>query len=189
MKQIASISLVLSAFFLGACGNATGPGNGNRDIADNRLAGGGTGPTGPSGPRELFGPDQEMAGTYVTRFEHAEFNGCWLSMSPEAAADFRRRFPIDSAESPRNGGSYALRIIGRHSIDPPSAPPIYGHMGGWRCEIRVTRFISAEFVGGRHTSRGGEPGRIRKGETDARQGLGEGHDQAMLEEIRRRAGQ
>jgi hypothetical protein len=189
MRQITSISLIAAALFLGACGNATGPGNGHRDIAGNRQAGGGSDPTGPSGPRDLFGPDQAMAGTYVTRFEHAEFNGCWLSMTPEAAADFRRRFPIDGAESPRNGGSYALRIIGRHSIDAPSAPPSYGHMGGWRCEIRVTRFISAEFVGERNRPRDGETGRIRKGEGDARQGLDAGHDQAMLEELRRRAGQ
>ena len=189
MKQIASLSLIMAALSLGACGNATGPGNGHRETPDNRLAGGGSDPIGPSAPREEFGPEQAMAGTYVTRFEHAEFNGCWLSMTPEAAADFRRRFPIDSGNSPQNGGSYALRIIGRHSIDPPSAPPSYGHMGGWRCEIRVTRFISAEVVGGRTAPRDGETGRIRKDEGDARQGLGAGHDQAMLDELRRRAGQ
>jgi len=183
MKQIAWTSLVIAALALGACGNAHGPENANRDTTENRLAGGGSDPGGRAMPRDEFGPEVAMAGTYVTRFEHADFNGCWLSMTTEAAAEFRRRFPPDSADSPQNGGTYRLSIIGRRSIDPASGPPSYGHMGGWRCEIRATRIVSAEAVGRPNAPRVGKSG------SDARQGLGAGHDQAMLEELRRRAGQ
>lgn len=185
MKQIASIGLAMAAMALGACGNADGPANTDRATPENRQAGGGSGPTDPAGPREQFGAEQAMAGTYVTRFEHAEFNGCWLSMTTEAVADFRRLAPPEGAGAPQNGGTYRLRIIGRHSIDDPSAPPSYGHMGGWRCEIRATRIASAEAVG----RRAAPPVPVGKDGSDTRQGLGAGHDQAMLDELRRRAGQ
>jgi len=183
VKHIAWTYMVVAALALGACGNPNDPENANRETPENRLAGGGSDSGGHVVPREEFGPEMAMAGTYVTRFEHADFNGCWLSMTAEAAADFRRRFPPDSAGSPQNGGTYRLSIIGRHSIDPASGPPSYGHMGGWRCEIRVSRIVSAEAVGRPDARPVGKIG------NDTRQGLDAGHDQAMLEEIRRRVGQ
>ena len=86
-----------------------------------------------------------MEGTYVTRFEHMEFNGCWFEMDAEALAEFRRLFP-HTASGPQRGGSYRLRILGRRVIGSPSAPALYGHMGGWRCEIHATRIVSAEEI-------------------------------------------
>jgi len=189
MKHVASISLVMAALALGACGNGHGPENGNREILENRVAGGGADPPGRTMPQEEFGPEEAMAGPYVTRFEHADFNGCWLSMTADAAADFRRRFPPESADAPRLGRVYRLRIFGRRSIDPESGPPSYGHMGGWRCEIRAARIISAEVAGVQGAPRASDADRTGKSGSDAPRGLGAGHDRARLEELRRRAGQ
>jgi hypothetical protein len=179
----------MAALPLGACGNGHAPENGNRGIADNRLAGGDSDSRGGSMPRTEFGPEEAMSGTYVTRFEHADFNGCWLSMTPDAAADFRRRFPPESADSPRDGGTYMLSILGRHSIDDASGPPSYGHMGGWRCEISATRILAAEAVGQRNGPPAENADRPGKSGSGTRQGLGAGHDQAMLDDLGRRAGQ
>ena len=175
----------MAVLALGACGNGHAPENANRETLENRSAGGGSDPPAGTAPRDEFGPEEAMAGLYVTRFEHADFNGCWLSMTADAAAEFRRAFPPESADSPRNGGSYQLHILGRHSIDSPSRPPSYGHMGGWRCEIRATRIISAVVVGRQAAPSTGDAGPTGK----TPHGLGAGHDRAMLEDLRRRAGQ
>jgi len=189
MKHVASISLVVAVLALGGCGNGRGPENADREIPENQLAGGGSNPRGANAPRDDFGAEEAMAGTYFTRFEHAEFNGCWLSMTSDAATEFRRLVPPESADSPQHGRSYQLRILGRRSVDSGSAPPSFGHMGGWRCEIRATRIISAEVVRQTVAPRADEGDRDGKSVSDTSNGFGVGHDLARLEEQRRRVGQ
>jgi hypothetical protein len=179
----------MAALALGACGNGNGPENAGREISEHRPAGGGSDPQPPTAPREEFGPEEAMAGTYITRFEHAEFNGCWLGMTAEAAAEFRRLVPAESADARRHGSSYQLRILGRRSVGSESGPPLYGHLGGWRCEIRATRIISAEVTGQQPAPRADGADRTGKGGSDSPNGLGAGHDRARLEDLRRQAGQ
>jgi len=189
MKNIASLSLVMAVLALGACGNSHGPENADREIREKHQAGGGSDPPTRTTSQDGFGPEEAMAGAYVTRFEHADFNGCWLSMTPDAAAEFRRLYPPESADSPQHGRTYRLRILGRHSVNSASGPPLYGHMGGWRCEIRATRIISAEVAGQRVAPRAGNADRAGKSGSDSPHGLGVGHDRARLEEQQRRIGQ
>lgn len=189
MKHITSIALIMAALALDACENGPGRENGNRELPENRVAGGEANLPPRTRPREAFGPEEAMAGAYVTRFEHADFNGCWLSMTSDAADEFRRRVPPESANASPQGRRFQLRIVGRRSINPASGPPSYGHMGGWRCEIRATRIISVEVVGAQGAPAPGDVDRTGKGASDTPGSLGAGHDRARLEELRRRAGQ
>jgi len=183
----------MAVLALGACGNGHAPENANRETLENRSAGGGSDPPAGTAPRDEFGPEEAMAGLYVTRFEHADFNGCWLSMTAEAAADYRRLDP-DNANGPLQSRSYRLRILGRRSADPASGPAMYGHRGGWRCEIQATRILAVEVIGGSgrpappeadRTPVDPDVERARKAAGADRPAFSAGHDRARLEDQRR----
>jgi hypothetical protein len=195
MYKLTSIALTTAVLTLSGCGNASSPDNRGQESPSN----GAFNDFPPRPPQTVppepqFGPEEAMAGTWVTRFEHSDFNSCWFEMAPEALAEFRRLYPTDSADAPQNGRSYRLRILGRRSIDPASGPALYGHLGGWRCEIEATRILSAEVVGG-----GGRPAppeadrtpvdpdvaRARKEAGDVPPAFSAGHDRARLEDQRR----
>jgi len=181
-----SVALAVATLILGGCGNGAPP--------DNRTAREDTPPPPRTGPREpQFGAETAMAGTWTTRFEHSEFNGCWFGMTPAAAADFRRLYPRDSADAPRHGRAYRLRITGQRAIDPAGGPASYGHLGGWRCEIRATRILAAEVIAGSGppppteadpTPVDPDAERARKA-AGAEPAFSEGHDRARREEQRR----
>lgn len=196
MQNPTSIALAALALALGACGNGTAPDNRGRDGPGNNLAREDAPPPEQTGPQEpRFGSEEAMAGTWTTRFEHSEYNGCWFGMTPEAAAEFRRLYPRDSADAPQYGRAYRLRIIGQRAIDPAGGPATYGHLGGWRCEIRATRIIAAEVVAGSGRPAPPPPEADRApGDPDAERArkaagaepaFSEGHDRARLEEQRR----
>ena len=193
MHKWTSIALAAAMLALGGCGNGRAPENGNQGSPGNRVVNDFPPPpqTGPQEPQ--FGPEQAMTGIWTNRFEHSEFNGCWLSMTAESAADYRRLDPVN-ADAPLQERSYRLRIIGRRSVDPASGPALYGHLGGWRCEIQATRILAAEMIGGRgrpappeadRTPVDPEVERARKAAGADRPAFSEGHDRARLEDQRR----
>jgi hypothetical protein len=195
MQQLTPIALAAAALALAACGNGASPESRGRDGPANRIVGEVPPPpdrTRP--PATRFGPEEAMAGTWTTRFEHSDFNTCWFEMAPEALAEFRRLYPPDSADAPQNGRSYRLRILGRRSVPAAAGPASYGHLGGWRCEIRATRILSAEVSGGDHLTGRVQPdgvrvdpevARARKAAGDAPPAFSEGHDRARLADQRR----
>lgn len=193
MQTLSSIALATAALALAGCGPSPSPENRSQAGADNRVVNAFPPPPGMP-PEPQFGPEEAMAGTWTTRFEHSEFNACWLSMTAEAAAEFRRLYPQDGADAPQQGRSYRLRILGRRSIDPASGPASYGHLGGWRCEIKATRILVAEVVGGGQRPAPPEADRAppdpdaeraRKAAGDDRPAFSAGHDRARLEDQRR----
>jgi hypothetical protein len=195
MQTRTHIALVTAALALGACGNAATPANRGQESPDNRITREDAPPPERTGPQEpQFGAEEAMAGTWTTRFEHSEFNSCWFEMTAQAQADFERLYPRNSADAPQFGRSYRLRIMGRPAIDPASGPASYGHMGGWRCEIRATRILSAEVIGGDRrpappeadrTPADPDVERARKAAGAAPPAFSAGHDRARLEDQRR----
>lgn len=193
MRTSTSIALAIAALVLSGCGNGATPDNRGQDSPGNRLVRDDTPP--PPGPPEVqFGPEAAMEGTWATRFEHSEFNNCWFGMTPEAAAEFRRLYPRDSADAPQHGRSYRLRIMGQRAIDPPGGPASYGHLGGWRCEIRATRIFAAALIEGDRrpappaadrTPIDPDARRAREAAGADRPAFSAGHDRARLEEQRR----
>jgi hypothetical protein len=191
MQTRTSIALATAALALAACGNAATPANRGQESPDDRV----TREDAPPPPeRPQFGAEEAMAGTWSTRFEHSEFNSCWFEMSPEALTDFQRLYPRDSADAPQLGRSYRLRIMGRRAIAPASGPASYGHMGGWRCEIRATRIFAAAVIDGDRRPAPPEADRTpvdpdveraRKAAGAEPPAFSAGHDQARLEEQRR----
>lgn len=194
MQERTSIALAAAALLLGGCGNAATPENRGRD-GGNRVAREETPPPERTGPQEpRFGPEEAMAGTWTTRFEHSDFNSCWFGMTAEAAAEFRRLYPRDGADAPQYGRAYRLRIMGQRTIDSAGGPARYGHLGGWRCEIRATRILSAEVIPGSgppappaadRTPIDPDAERARKAAGAEPPAFSEGHDRARLEEQRR----
>ena len=193
MQTRTPVALVLAALALAGCGNGRLPDNRGKDDPGNRIVNDFPPPpqTPPSEPQ--FGPEAAMAGIWTNRFEHSEFNGCWLSMTAEAAADLRRLDP-DTADAPLQSRSYRLRIMGRRALPPASGPALYGHLGGWRCEIQATRFLTAEVVGGAgrpappeadRTPVNPDVERARKVAGADPPAFSEGHDRARLEDQRR----
>jgi hypothetical protein len=199
MHKRTSVALAAAALILGGCGNGAPTGNGGREGLDNRMTREEAPPpqqrTGPQEPQ--FGAEAAMEGTWTTRFEHSEFNGCWFGMTPEAVEEFRRLYPRDSADAPQHGRAYRLRIIGQRAIAPAGGPATYGHLGGWRCEIRATRIFAAAVITG--SGRPAPPAppeadsppidpdaaRARKAAGAESPAFSEGHDRARLEEQRR----
>jgi hypothetical protein len=194
MQKLTPFALAAAALALAACGKAP-PENRGEGGPANRIVNDFPPPPEQTRPPETqFGPEEAMAGTWTTRFEHSDFNNCWFEMAPEALAEFRRLYPTDSADAPQNGRSYRLRILGRRSVPPATGPASYGHLGGWRCEIRATRILSAEVIGGDHLTVRIKPdgtlvdpdvARAREAAGDVRPAFSEGHDRARLEDQRR----
>jgi hypothetical protein len=193
MKQT-SVALLSAALILGGCGNGAAPENSGQDGPGNNMVREDTPPE-RSGPQETqFGAEEAMEGSWTTRFEHSEFNRCWFGMTPTAYAEFQRLHPRDSADAPQHGRSYRLRIVGQRAIDPAGGPASYGHLGGWRCEIRATRIIAAAAIDGSGPPAPPEENRppvdpdaerARKAAGAEPPAFSEGHDRARLEEQRR----
>lgn len=195
MHKPTSIALAATAALaLAACGKAPAE-NRSQDGPANRVIDDFPPPpqqqTGPQEPQ--FGPEAAMAGLWTNSFEHSDFNNCWLSMTAEAAADLRRLDP-GSFDGPLQARSFRVRIMGRRSVDPASGPALYGHLGGWRCEIQATRFLAVEVIGGNRPSAPPEAERTpvdpeveraRKAAGDVPPAFSAGHDRARLEDQRR----
>ena len=188
MQNLTSIALATAALALSGCGNGGELANRGREGPDNHIV-----RESPPPPPQ-FGAEEAMTGTWTASFEHSEFNGCWFDITSEAYAEFQRLDPRVNDPAPTLGRSWRLRIMGRRSVDPGSGAPGYGHMGGWRCEIRATRILSAEIVGGGDspappeadpTPTDPDAERARKAAGAVPPAFSEGHDRARLEEQRR----
>jgi hypothetical protein len=182
-----NIALTIAMLTLSGCGSVVAAGAAGERNTGNRTAGGGVETGGQGVPQVEFGPEETMAGTYVTRFEHSAFEGCWFDMDAATYANFRRRFLGRDIHSARSG-TFRLQIVGRRSVDSASGPPLYGHMGGWRCEIKASRIISAEEIGRDPSApeqTSDQPAGKDGGAAAQTTGLSEGHDRARLEDIRR----
>jgi hypothetical protein len=193
MQKRIPVALALAALALAGCGNRSQPDNRGEDHPGNRIVNDFPPPpqTGPQEPQ--FGPEAAMAGIWTNRFEHSDFNGCWLDMTEAAAADLRRLDP-ENTGMPLQDHSWRVRIIGQRQLAPETGPALYGHMGGWRCAIRATRFLSVELLGGSRqpappetdrTPVDPEVERARKAAGADRPAFSEGHDRARLEDQRR----
>jgi hypothetical protein len=194
MQRLTPIALAAAALALAGCGDRTASNNLGQEGPANRVVNDFPPPPGQTRPEDpQYGPEEAMAGTWTNRFEHSDFNGCWLDMTEAAAADLRRLDPENSG-MPLQDRSWRLRIMGQRQLAPASGPALYGHMGGWRCAIRATRILSAELIGGDHPPVRGEVddtpvdpdvARARKLAGDVPPAFSAGHDRARLEDQRR----
>jgi hypothetical protein len=195
MHKLTPVALALAVLALAGCGNGRLPDNRSKDDPGNRIVNEfPPPPPGQTGPQEpQYGPEQAMAGTWTNRFEHSDFNGCWLDMTEAAAADLRRLDP-ENTGMPLQDHSWRVRIIGQRQLAPETGPALYGHMGGWRCAIRATRFLSVELLGesrqpappeADRTPVDPEFERARKAAGADRPAFSAGHDRARLEDQRR----
>ena len=88
----------------------------------------------------VYSAPTRMEGTLVIGFEVFSFNDCWLDMSREASAQFRRLAPEASGRGP-----FYYRAVAVGRTAPPGS---YGHLGAYRCQIQVGRFITLDQVRG-----------------------------------------
>jgi hypothetical protein len=89
---------------------------------------------------------QVFRGDYAYGFEQSSFDGCWLTMSAEAWADFERRQP-EFAQAARAGGyRYEIAFEGRREEyqGPPGGG--FGHMSMSRCRIEAIRLLDSRLV-------------------------------------------
>lgn len=103
-----------------------------------------------------YGPQARFKGILSTAFELYAFENCWFANSPE----FYRRF--ESIGLPEILGfdlvEYEVEFIGRRSVpDQSSGRDRYGHLGGFSCQIRGEKLISARII--RNRSRQPPPAR------------------------------
>ena len=79
MRTLTPIALAAAALALSACGNSRQSENHAAAGPANRVINEFPPPPKQTGPQEpQFGPEEAMAGTWTNRFEHSDFNGCWL---------------------------------------------------------------------------------------------------------------
>lgn len=190
MKTLTPLALAAAALALAGCANKAAPDN-RADGPANRVAERSPPPPEQTRPQEVaYGPEAPIEGVWTNRFERSELGECWFELSEAAAADLRRLSPSDSTA----GNSYRLRFIGRRSHFVQGAPNVFGHMGGWHCQILATRILSAERIGGDRLPASvvaeishfdAEVESARKAAGQLPPAFGAGHDQARLEDQRR----
>lgn len=88
-----------------------------------------------------FGRPQEVIGLYTTGFETSSLNRCWTRFDETASAEFaRRRTAIGQPPVSRQTATFRVRVVAARRDAPPGGQG-FGHLGGARCEYRVTRVL------------------------------------------------